>query len=219
MTRADTASAKPIDLEQLPPLGRRFYERSPVTVARELLGAMLVRRSSGGQVLAGRIVETEAYVREYQGERDRAAHADRGLTPRTRVLFGPGGHAYVYLVYGIHYCLNVSAERAGEPGCVLIRAIEPWAGIAAMQARRPGEARVDRLGAGPGRLTEALGINLADNGLDLTAAGGALTIRRAAGRIRRREAVTATGRIGIRHGAEWPLRFYLTENTSVSRSD
>lgn len=213
MTRATTASAEPDHFTRLPLLARDFYERDPITVARALLGSVLVRRLNGrGGILAGRIVETEAYVREYQGERDRAAHADRGLTPRTRVLFGPGGHAYVYLIYGIHYCLNVSAEPAGQPGCVLIRALEPLAGLAAMQRRRPAEPRLHRLCSGPGNLTRALAISLAENGLDLTLPSSPLSLRAAPPP----DAITASGRIGIRHGADWPLRFYLTENTSVS---
>jgi DNA-3-methyladenine glycosylase len=181
-----------------------------VTVARELLGATLVHRPAQGPLRAGRIVEVEAYVSSYGGERDRAAHSDRGLTPRTRVIFGAGGHAYVYLVYGMHDCLNVVAEREGVPGCVLIRALEPLEGLAAMRRRRPA-APSHLLCSGPGNLTRAMGLDRRHNGLDLTV--GWLTIE--AG-LRGNEAAIASGRIGIRHGKDWPLRFYFQGNTSVS---
>ena len=198
MTRATTAR---------PVLPREFYERDPVTVARQLLGAILVH----GPVCAGRIVETEAYVQLYRGQRDRAAHSDRGITPRTRVIFGPGGHAYVYLIYGMHQCLNIVAAPDGEPGCVLIRALEPLAGIPAMQRRRPGVRQPHLLCSGPGNLTRAMGIGRVYYGADLTM--GPLTVR-AGDPLPERVAVS--GRIGIRHGADWPLRFYLAENKSVS---
>lgn len=195
-----------------PILPRAFYERDTVTVARELLGQIVVREPERGAMTAGRIVEVEAYVSEYRGERDRAAHSDRGLTPRTRAIFGPGGHAYVYFIYGVHECLNVVAEPEGVPGCVLIRALEPVAGIEAMQRRRPGEKRVHRLCSGPGNLTRAMGITREHYGADLTAGG--LTIRAGPPAV---EKIVAAGRIGIRNGSEWPLRFYLTENLAVSR--
>jgi len=195
-----------------PILPRAFYERDTVTVARELLGQIVVHEPARGETTAGRIVEVEAYVTQYLGERDRAAHSDRGLTPRTRIIFGPGGHAYVYFVYGMHECLNVVAEPAGIPGCVLIRALQPVAGIEAMQRRRPGEKRLDRLCSGPGNLTRAMEITRRHYGADLTS--GRLTIRAGPPAI---ETVTAAGRIGIRHGGEWPLRFYLAENVAVTR--
>src|SRR6267154_717434 len=109
-------------------LPRSFYERDTVTVARELLGKVLVHGRTSGL-----IVETEAYV----GGDDLASHSARGLTPRTRVIFGPPGHAYVYFIYGMYECLNIVAERDGVAGCVLIRALEPVCGIEAMFRRRP----------------------------------------------------------------------------------
>jgi DNA-3-methyladenine glycosylase len=194
-----------------PILPRAFYERDTVTVARELLGQIVVHEPPRGAMTAGRIVEVEAYVPQYLGERDRAAHSDRGLTPRTRVIFGPGGHAYVYFVYGMHECLNVVAEPEGVPGCVLIRALEPVAGVETMQRRRPKEKRLHRLCSGPGNLTRAMGITRRHYGADLTA--GRLTIRAGPPAI---ETIIAAGRIGIRHGAEWPLRFYVAENVAVT---
>ena len=112
-------------------LGRDFYARDTATVARELLGKHVVHRD-GGVERAGRIVEVEAYL----GPHDRAAHSSKGLTPRTRVMFGPPGHAYVYLIYGMHHCLNVVTERENRPAAVLLRALRPEAGIQRMAERR-----------------------------------------------------------------------------------
>lgn len=183
-------------------LRREFYERDAVEVARALLGKVLVHGES-----AGRIVETEAYL----GEKDPAAHAYRGRTPRTEVLYGPAGHAYVYFIYGMYDCLNLVAEPEGSPGCVLIRALEPVAGIAGMRKRRPKESAEHRLASGPGRLTLAMGITRAQNGADVTR--GRLTVR-AEGE--ERFEVEVTPRIGIRAAADWPLRFTIKGNRSVS---
>lgn len=166
-----------------------------------------------GQVIthgpvAGRIVETEAYL----GLEDRAAHAWRGLTPRTKVLFGPPGHAYVYLIYGMYECLNIVAEAEGSPGCVLIRAVEPLEGIDAMRSRRPGARGVEQLANGPGKLTLALGITRAHNGADVTK--GPIQVLDGAC------APFETGvspRVGIAHNADWPLRFFIAGNRFVSR--
>ncbi|MEK7714123.1 MAG: DNA-3-methyladenine glycosylase, partial [candidate division NC10 bacterium] len=150
------------------PLPRRFYLRPARAVARDLLGCVLVSRRRGA-LTAGRIVETEAYL----GPEDQASHA--AFRPGSRALFyGEGGFAYVYLNYGMHRCLNAIAGRAGRPGCVLIRALEPVMGLAAMARRRGVPNDSPRLASGPGNLTRALGITLADNGADLTA--GRLTI-------------------------------------------
>jgi len=161
----------------LPVLPRSFYARPTVEVARALLGQTLECRGR-----CGRILEVEAYLP--QG--DDAAHAARGLTPRTRVLFGPPGHAYIYLIYGIHHCLNVVAEPEGIPGCVLIRAVQGW-------------------GGGPGKLTRALGINLDLNGADLL--DGPLRIL--ASPPPDPADIQATLRVGIRRSAHLPLRFAL----------
>jgi len=178
-------------------LPRRFYARPAERVARDLLGAFLVHHLDG-TTLAGRIVETEAYL----GREDRAAHASRGLTDRTRVLFGPPGHAYVYLIYGIYDCLNLVAEPEGAPGCVLIRALEPVCGLDGRQA------------SGPGKLTRAMGISLRHNGQDVT--GGPLVVR--APQRRQVPPIDVTPRIGITHCADWPLRFLVRNNPYVSRA-
>jgi DNA-3-methyladenine glycosylase len=159
---------------------------------------------------AGRIVEVEAYL----GVNDRAAHSWRGLTDRTRVTFGPPGHAYVYFIYGMYECLNFVCEPEGQAGCVLIRALEPLAGLAMMRRRRPAARKVEDLTSGPGKLTLAMGITRKLNGVDLVA--GPLQVRR----FRDAEApieVLATPRIGITHCADWPLRFIIANNRFVSR--
>src|SRR5580704_5214578 len=130
-------------------LPREFYDRDTVTVARELLGKILVH----GRV-AGTIVETEAYL----GGDDLASHSARGITKRTRVIFGPPGHAYVYFIYGMHECLNLVAEPDGKAGCVLIRAAQPLAGMRLMKRRRPNARRTEKLASGPGNLTRVFGI-------------------------------------------------------------
>lgn len=193
-----------IDIDRLEALRRSFYARPAAEVARALLGKILVH----GPV-AGRIVETEAYL----GLDDLAAHASRGITPRTRVLFGPPGHAYVYLIYGMYECLNLVAEPDGAPGCVLIRAAEPLAGMALMRRRRPAARRAEDLASGPGKLTRAFAITRRLNGADVTA--GPLTVRQPP-----EEQPFETGvspRIGIRHCADWPLRFFVRGSAFLSR--
>ncbi len=154
-------------------LQREFYCAPATDVARALLGCVLEFKGLGG-----RILETEAYL----GEGDEAAHSFRGVTPRTRVIFGPPGHAYVYLNYGIHYCLNVVTEPEGTAGCVLIRSVEG-------------------MGNGPGKLTRAMGLTRDLNGCDLTV--GPLTIRAGTPPAK----IVVTPRIGIRKAADLPLRF------------
>lgn len=189
-----------------PVLPRDFYARDPATVARDLLGKILVHGET-----AGRIVEVEAYL----GAGDLAAHSAGGITPRTRVLFGPPGHAYVYLIYGMYQCLNLVCEREGAAGCVLIRALEPCAGLELMRARRPAARRVEDLCSGPGRLTMAMGIHGALNGRDVTAPGD-LVVRRPA---RRADfTIETTPRIGISLCRDLPLRFVISRNRFVSRA-
>jgi DNA-3-methyladenine glycosylase len=184
-------------------LPRSFYARDTVAVARDLLGKVLVRGET-----AGVIVETEAYL----GGDDLASHSAAGITARTRVIFGPPGHAYVYLSYGIHECLNIVAERAGEAGCVLLRALEPFEGMEVMRGRRPG-VRSDRdLMSGPGKLTRAMGITRADNGADLTR--GDLVVR--SGATAEPFEITVTPRVGISKCTDWPLRFLMRGNRHVS---
>jgi DNA-3-methyladenine glycosylase len=158
---------------------------------------------------AGRIVEVEAYL----GVDDRAAHSWRGPTERTRVIFGPPGHAYVYVIYGMYECLNFVAEPQGMAGCVLIRALEPLAGFGVMRRRRQTARRVEDLASGPGKLTLAMGITRKLNGADLV--DGPLQVRRATD-----DApfdIGVTPRIGITHCADWPLRFVIAGNRFVSR--
>lgn len=184
-------------------LTRSFYNRDAVEVARELLGKILVH----GRV-AGMIVETEAYL----GGDDLAAHSARGITDRTRVIFGPPGHAYVYFIYGMHECLNLVAEPEGSPGCVLIRAAEPVVGMDLMEKRRPKARSMEKLASGPGNLTRAFAITRAQNGTDVTR--GPLVVRK--WRREPRFEIQVTPRIGIRHCADWPLRFAVAGNGAVS---
>lgn len=185
-------------------LPRSFYDRPTIEVGRELLGKILVHGRT-----AGIIVETEAYL----GGDDLASHSARGITNRTRVIFGPPGHAYVYFIYGMHECLNIVAEAEGKPGCVLIRAAEPLVGIEIMKKRRPAARSVEKLASGPGNLTRVFGITRAENGADLTR--GALVVRRWAEEPKFK--IQVTPRIGIRQCAEWPLRFTVAGNPAVSR--
>ncbi len=185
-------------------LSGSFYKRPTVDVARDLLGTVLVHETT-----AGRIVEVEAYL----GAGDPAAHASRGITERTRVIFGAPGHAYVYFIYGMYECLNIVTEPDGIPGCVLIRALEPLSGLSVMQSRRPTAKRPWELANGPGKLTLALGITRRHYGADLTRPP--LSVR--AFRQREPIEIAASPRIGIRQATELPLRFTIAGNRSVSR--
>jgi DNA-3-methyladenine glycosylase len=191
------------------PLARGFYARSAVVVARDLLGAMLVHRLDGA-VLAGRIVETEAYVSDI----DESSHAYRGQTARNRSMFGPAGHAYVYRSYGIHCCLNVVTTLAGGPAsAVLIRALEPEMGLQVIRAHRPGVP--DRaLLSGPGNLCRGLGIDLTLDGQDLV---GDRLFNLSSGTLDR--PIVTTTRIGISRSVELPWRFYVLASPAVSRRD
>jgi DNA-3-methyladenine glycosylase len=183
-------------------------------VAQGLLGKVLIR-DCGKLRLVARIVEVEAYL----GENDPAAHAAAGNTARTSVLFGPPGHAYVYFIYGNHYCLNVSCEREGKAGSVLFRALEPLLGIEEMARARnislTGPRDLLRLTSGPGRLAEAFGITRArDNGRDLTSPTSGLWIGEDGFRAK---GIQITPRVGIRKAADQPLRYILVANPFVSR--
>jgi len=188
-----------------PILKRVFYERPTLEVARDLLGKVVVHGPT-----AGMIVETEAYP----GGEDAASHSARGITPRTRVLFGPPGHAYVYFIYGMYQCLNFVCEPDGTAGGVLVRALEPVAGIGIMQGRRPSARKVEDLASGPGKLTLALAITLQQNGADVTR--GSLVVREPLDK--RRFEIQVTPRIGISQCADAPLRFIIAGNRSVSKS-
>jgi DNA-3-methyladenine glycosylase len=196
--RRGNRSREPLSLSALESrsavLPRAFYNRPTVEVARDLVGKILVHGEA-----AGVIVETEAYP----GGDDLASHSAAGITPRTQVIFGPPGHAYVYFIYGMYDCLNLVVEPEGSPGCVLIRALEPLCGLDAMFRRRPTARSVRDLASGPGKLTHAMGITRALNGRDVTA--GSLVVRRW-----QREpdiAVETTPRIGISKCADRLLRF------------
>jgi DNA-3-methyladenine glycosylase len=195
------------------PLPREFYDRDPRRVSRELLGKVLVRRE-GRRVRTARIVEVEAYL----GVGDPAAHSFAGRTLRNAVLFGPPGYAYVYFIYGNHYCLNVSCLPDGVAGGVLFRALEPLAGIDEMaRARSVGidsTRDLRKLTSGPGRLAEAFSITRErDNGKDLTSARSDLFIADDGYRVRR---ILTTPRIGITKAAERPLRYVIAGNEFVS---
>lgn len=174
-----------------------FYGRDTLRVARELLGKILVREA-GGRRMAGRIVETEAYT----GPGDPASHAGRGPTPRSRIMFGPPGRAYVYFCYGMHHLLNVVTEREGTAGAVLIRSLEPREGLDLMPPKR-GRGRLLN---GPGKITRALEITRGLNGWDLTRGEELYLI---AGKPEPGEEILTGPRVGIRKGLDRPWRFRL----------
>jgi DNA-3-methyladenine glycosylase len=211
--QSDTASA----LKRKRPLSRRFFNRDPREVARDLLGKILIRRQ-GVRILAGRVVECEAYM----GVADPAAHSAAGETARNAVLFGPPGHAYVYLIYGFHYCLNVSCMPRGDAGSVLFRSLEPIAGIQEMSRYRhmelPPEPRMTQLRSltsGPGRLAQALAISRTrDNGKDMTNPELSDLWMADDGWTPKRIAVTP--RVGITKAKDEPLRYVVSGNPFVS---
>jgi DNA-3-methyladenine glycosylase len=191
------------------PLSRRFYERPTLEVARDLLGKHLLRRSPEGALLCGRIVEVEAYL----GLRDRASHARLRRkggewipTERTAVMFGPAGHAYVYLVYGMHNCMNVVAHPRDEVGAILLRALEPDAALQGQNLR------------GPARLCAVFGIDRSNNGLDLTQKNAALFI--ATGEPVSDDEVVTGPRIGVEYAGEdalLPYRYLVKSSRHLSR--
>lgn len=199
------------------PLLRRFFDRDPREVAQELLGKLLIRRQ-GHRIMAGRIVETEAYM----GVTDAAAHSAAGITTRNAVLFGPPGFAYVYLIYGNHFCLNVSCMPEGDAGCVLFRALEPVEGLQEMSRYRhvalPTEPRVTQLKAltsGPGRMSQALAISRArDNGKDMT--DPSVSDLWLADDHQKPGRIAISPRIGITKAMDEPLRFFVAGNPFVS---
>ena len=192
-------------------LSRSFYDRDPRVVGPDLLGKILVR-SQGERRLTARIVEVEAYL----GADDPAAHASIGKTRRNAVLFGPPGHAYVYFIYGNHYCLNVSCLPDGTPGGILFRALEPLQGVDEMFKLRgiSGGSDLRRLTSGPGRLTTAFGITRErDNGKDLTNARSDLQIADDGASA---PEVLSTKRIGIKKAVEMPLRYIVAGSRFIS---
>ena len=190
-------------------LERPFYEQSTVEVARQLLGKHLVRKHRDGTTI-GRIVETEAYV----GPEDKACHASRGRTPRTEIMFGPAGYAYIYFVYGFHYMLNIVTERLDFPAAVLIRAVEPVTGIELMKQRRDTE-QTRNLASGPGKLCEAFAIDRSLNGSDIC--GRILYVRDDGEPM---PEVVTRSRVGVDYAGKWkrkPWRFLISDNPFVSK--
>lgn len=198
-------------------LQREFFDRDPRIVSRELLGKLIVR-TEDGKTRAGRIVEVEAYL----GVGDLAAHAAAGETERNAVLWGPPGHAYVYFIYGMHYCLNISCLPEGKAGCLLIRALEPVSGMSEMTKARKLHhleliSRRDfrKLTSGPGRLCEALGITRArDDGKDMVSRNSDLQVKDDGFKVGE---IGVTPRIGITKSAELPLRYIISGNEFISR--
>jgi DNA-3-methyladenine glycosylase len=202
------------------PLPRAFYARPTATVARELVGKVLMHDTPEGRT-SGRIVEVEAYL----GLDDPASHAFRGPTPRAAIMFGEGGFSYVYLSYGMHHCLNVVAHAPDASGAVLIRALDPLEGLELMAARRfgpfhdvpgspsPKDRRIQEYASGPGRLCQALGVNRTHNGLDLQRSPlRVLDDHAAVG------AIAASPRIGISQARDLALRYYVRGHACVSGS-
>jgi DNA-3-methyladenine glycosylase len=202
---------------------RAFFEAQPEHVAPRLLGKLLAHKTAAG-LLVGRIVEVEAYLGPHNDPPDPAAHTYRGPTPRNQVIFGPPGHAYVYLIYGRYFCMNITCEPPGRAGCILVRALEPVIGLEqmavnrglALSASNPGKLSKfkQQLTAGPSRLCQALGLTrLRHNGLDLLNPASELQVRDDGYVLTE---VSVTARIGIRHAADWPLRFALPDHHCVS---
>jgi DNA-3-methyladenine glycosylase len=195
-------------------LPKNFYQGSTVKIAQNLLGTYLVHVSAEGRAI-GRIVETEAYL--YHD--DPACHAHRGVTKRNTVMFGPAGRSYIYFIYGMYYCFNVVTGKEGEGEAVLIRALEPVCGIELMQTRRK-TTDIRSLCNGPGKLVLALGINGRQNGTCLRTGPIRIHSRDSFLRVykgdRKIEVVTTT-RIGISQASHLPLRFYIKDNSYVSR--
>jgi DNA-3-methyladenine glycosylase len=185
-----------------------FYDRDPVTVAQELLGQLLVREF-GGRVLAGRIVETEAYL----AIDDPASHAYGGRTVRNATMFGRPGRAYVYLSYGLHHCVNVVTEKEGVASAVLLRAVEPLVGMDIMQTRRGIEVPT-RLARGPGNLCQAFAIDRQLDAWNLTLGQRLWCARKT---LSPQVDIAVTPRVGISMGHELPLRFYVVASPFVSR--
>jgi len=197
-------------------LRRSFFNRDPREVSPELLGKIILRRQ-GRKVLAGRIVEIEAYL----GADDAAAQPAAGRTARNDVIFGPPGYAYVYFIYGVYYCLNISCMPEGDAGCVLIRALEPIAGIAAMAKARQmqdldlkSSRNLQKLASGPGKLCEALDITRQhDNAKDMLSPDSDLQVVDDGFKTGN---VTVTSRIGITKSAEMPLRYLIADSLFIS---
>lgn len=188
-------------------LKRRFFEKPTLKVAKELLGKYLVVKK-GGKLASGKIVETEAYI----GKKDPASHAYRGVTPRTKLMFGKPGYAYIYLTYGMYYCLNFITEKEGFPAAVLVRAVEPKEGLDLMIKRRKIK-KIENLTNGPGKLCKAFGLDKFLNGADICS--DVIWIE---DRGENPEKIISASRIGIKFGKDKKWRFYIPENGFVSQA-
>jgi DNA-3-methyladenine glycosylase len=196
-------------------VSRAFFKAPAEEVAPRLLGKILAHRTRHG-ILAGRIVEVEAYLGPHNQPPDPAAHSYRGPTPRSRILFGPPGHAYIYTIYGRYFCMNVTCEVEGLAGCVLVRALQPLMGLERMARNRdiPLESKARQLTSGPSRLCQALALNrLRHNGLDLLNPHSALQLRDDGFPVCE---VLITARIGIHVAIDWPLRFVIPDHECLS---
>jgi DNA-3-methyladenine glycosylase len=192
------------------PLSRKFFAKKTEEVAQALLGKYLVS-TKANTITAGRIVEVEAYF----GPGDPASHARRGVTPRTRIMFGQPGIAYIYLNYGMYYLLNVVTEPKDKAGAVLIRALEPKMGIETMKNLRKTE-ELEELCSGPGKICQALAIDLSDNGLDLTDIKSRLFIAELPSDKRYEFRVARGKRIGVREDLPGQYRFYIANSNYIS---
>lgn len=184
-----------------------FYERETTVVAKELLGHYLFHHDPEGMI-AGRIVETEAYL----GRDDPACHSYRGITPRCQSMFGSAGRIYVYLIYGMYYCFNITTDIPEVPAAVLIRALEPVTGIEIMRKRRRKDKLRD-LCSGPGKLAAAMGFDKTFDGQSLLTGPVGVS----PGQLKPDEEIITATRIGISRAVDWPLRFYLSNNPFVSK--
>lgn len=187
-------------------LQRAFYTQKTTEVAKKLLGKLIYHKVNGAELLA-RIVETEAYT-----QNDPACHANRGVTPRNQVMFGPGGYVYVYFTYGNHWLLNFVTAKEGFGEAVLIRAVEPIKGVSAMRLHRPNVKMDIDLTNGPGKLVQALAITKDYYGLDLTSKHFHVLDSG-----KKPKEIVVTTRIGISDGCELPYRFYIKDNPYVSK--
>ena len=194
-------------------LNKNFYKRELLTVAKELLGKVLVKKS-GNKILAGRIVEVEAY----NGETDAAAHTYKGKTKRNEVMFNDGGFLYVYFTYGAHHCCNVVTGIDGKGTAVLIRAVEPVAGLETMILNRfkrelLNDKEIFNLTSGPGKVCSAFGINKNHSGIDLT--GDKIYLVKA--KLKKHEQIGVSRRIGITRSVDLPWRFFIKGNPYLSK--
>ena len=202
------SSRTPSSLDRLRPLCAEFFDRVPSLVAPDLLGCVLASEV-GGAICAGRIVETEAYL----GAADEGSHAStHGITKRNAVMYGPPGTAYVYFTYGNHHMINLVCESEGVAGAVLVRALEPVDGIDVMTARRHGRS-LRELCSGPGKLAQALGVDLSDNGIAF--GSGRLSVYH--GQRPSSKEVAVSGRVGLSAGYDLELRYFINGSQFVSR--